>query len=105
MPCSASQARRPRFVEGRNADREVVHIGAGGVRFARNEVDQAGPGAQLHQADFLQPPLLPAAEHAGVEGYSRVHVADPEHDMVQMTDAKTHGATLPLAAAAPHIGA
>ena len=56
----------------------------------RDQVDQLGAGAQLHQADGVRTALNGQAQHLDVEPLHRRGVLHPQHQVVEAPDLQRH---------------
>ena len=78
-------------VERLHAKAEMVHVGRIGGTLGRDQIEQRGAGAQLHQADPVQAALDLEAQRLLVETHHGRLVSHPEHDMVDSFDMESHG--------------
>src|SRR5215212_7243306 len=78
-------------VERFDAEAEVIHVGRLAWALGRDQVEQRGAGAHLHQADAVELALDVETERLFVEADHGAEVAATQHDMVDSFDMEGHG--------------
>src|SRR4029453_4719553 len=78
-------------VERFDAEAEVIHVGRLAGALGRDQVEQRGASAHLHQADAVEFALDVETERLFIEADHAGQVAAAQHDMVDSFDMEGHG--------------